>query len=76
MFCFVSIKFHFQPVVIIWLLRFASEYYKDSLKEGKSFLFCQIKGNVKKKIFFLDLLLELGCSESIQKMLRDLFRVY
>lgn len=26
-FCFVSIKFYFQPVVIIWLLRFASEYY-------------------------------------------------
>lgn len=52
MFCFVSIKFHFQPVVIIWLLRFASVYYKDSLTEGKSFLFCQIKGNFFKTFFW------------------------
>lgn len=37
MFCFVSIKFHFQPVVVSWLLRFASGYYKNGPAEVACF---------------------------------------
>lgn len=68
-------KFHFRPVVIIWLLTSASGYYKDSLKEEEKSLILPNE-DVGFLFVFLVLLLVLGCSEEIQKILRDSFRIY